>query len=828
MAAVDRRNGGRRGGTELSTKRRAPWLGRLLATTVLIAPGLLLSGLPVAAQQTQQGQQAGTVTFAIVPQSLDGALAAFSAATRIQVLTPGEATRGVSSPGASGRLSARDGLNRLLSGTGLVARFLNNETVTVERVAAQGAVQLDPVQVEATGASGPSALPQAYAGGQVARGGRLGALGNRDVMDVPFSVTAYTAETVRNQQAETIGDVLANDPAVRASLGYGNFAEAFVIRGFPLYGEDIAIDGLYGIAPRQVSAADMYERVELLKGANAFLNGAAPSGTGIGGGINLVPKRADDEPLTRLTANYAMDSRFGGAVDFGRRFGEGGMFGVRANLVARDGETAVDGEKRSLLLGTLALDYRGDRARVTLDLASQRQRVEDGRPVIYVTNVVPSAPSASRNYTQPWSYSDMRDTFGQIRAEYDILPNVTVHGALGLRHTREDGDYVSPTVTGVNGAGTSRRLTVPRQDFASSGQFGLRAEQSTGPVLHRIDVGASLMRTANHNGFEFGTTSAMNLYNIVAIARPVTTSSAGVIGDPPKVGETDLKSFYASDTLSILDDRVSLTAGLRQQNLHVKGYNRANGVRTTNYDESALTPVVGLVVKPLKELSLYANRIEGLAQGPTAPTTALNSGEIFEPYKSVQYEVGGKLDFGRFSASLALFQTSQPSGVTDPVTRLYGVSGKQRNRGVELMLYGEPVEGVRLIGGATFIDPELTNTGSAATEGNDAVGAPRHQFNANVEWDLPFLPASLPKVTLTGRMIHTGAQYVNVANTLKIPSWTRFDLGARMTADIQNRPVTFRAAVENVADKAYWASANGGYLTQGNPLTAKLSMSVDF
>ncbi|WP_244939450.1 TonB-dependent receptor [Azospirillum doebereinerae] len=827
MAAAGMRNGERRGMTEFSTKRRAPWLGRLLATTVLIVPGLILSSAPAPAQQAQQ---AGTVTFAIAPQSLDGALAAFSAATRIQVLTPGEATRGVSSPGASGRLSARDGLNRLLSGTGLVARFLNDETVTVERVAAQGAVQLDPVQVEANrAATGPSALPQAYAGGQVARGGRLGALGNRDVMDVPFSVTAYTAETVRNQQAETVGEALANDPAVRSSFGYGNFAETFVIRGFPLYGEDIAVDGLYGIAPRQVSAADMYERVELMKGANAFLNGAAPTGTGIGGGINLVPKRADDEPLTRLTATYAMDSRFGGAADIGRRFGEGGMFGVCANLVARDGETAVDGEKRSLLLGTLALDYRGERARVTLDLASQRQRVENGRPVVHLnSNAVPSAPSASKNYAQPWTYSDMRDTFGQIRAEYDILPNVTIHGALGLRHTREDGDYASPTVTNGNGAGTSSRLTVPRQDYASSGQIGLRAEQSTGPVLHRFDVGASLMRTANHNGFEFGASAPTNLNTPIIVARPRTTSSAGVTGEPPKVSEADLKSFYASDTLSILDDRVSLTAGLRQQNLHVKGYNRASGLRTTNYDESALTPVVGLVVKPLKELSLYANRIEGLAQGPTAPTTSVNSGEIFEPYKSVQYEVGGKLDFGRFSASLALFQTSQPSGVTDPVTRLYSVSGKQKNRGVELMLYGEPVDGLRLIGGATVIDPELTNTGNAATEGNDAVGAPRHQFNANVEWDLPFLPAALPKVTLTGRMIHTGAQYVNVANTLKIPSWTRFDLGARMTADVQNRPVTFRAAVENVADKAYWASANGGYLTQGNPLTAKLSMSVDF
>lgn len=806
------------------------FLGQLLATTVLIAPGLLLPGAPAAMAQTNPaGPSANAVSFAIAPQSVDGALAAFSAATRIQVLTPGAVTQGVASPGVSGAMTAREGLNRLLSGTGLVARFLNTETVTVERVAAGGAVQLDPVQIEGNRtATGPGALPPAFAGGQVARGGRIGALGNQDSMDVPFSVTGYTAETIRNQQAETIADVLANDPAVRSSLGYGNFAESFVIRGFQLAGEDLSVDGLYGTAPRQIVATNMFERVEVLKGANAFLNGAAPSGSGIGGGVNLVPKRAEDEPLTRLTASYAMDSRLGLSADVGRRFGDANQFGVRVNAAVRGGDTAVDDEKRTLKLGSLALDYRGERARVTLDVGTQTQRVEQGRPVVYFGSFVPPVPSASQNYAQPWTYSQMRDTFGQVRAEYDILPNLTAYGAFGLRSMREDGDYGSPTVTRPDGTGTVRRLTVPREDFTSTGQAGVRADLHTGPVRHQLNAGASALRTTNNNGFEFGTTTAINLYRMVGMPRSATTSASGMTGDLPKVSESVLRSLYASDTLSILDDRVMLTAGLRQQNIQVRGYNRANGARTSDYDQSALTPVVGLVVKPLKELSLYANRIEGLAQGPTAPSTAANAGEIFEPYRSVQYEVGGKLDFGSFGGSLSLFQTTQPSGVTDAFTRLYSVSGEQRNRGVELMLYGEPVQGLRLLGGATFIDPELTDTGNAATEGKDAVGVPRHQFNANVEWDLPFLPASFPTVTLTGRVIHTGSQYLNTANTLKIPSWTRFDVGARMIADVQNRPVTIRAAVENVTDKAYWASAYGGYLSQGAPLTAKLSVSVDF
>ena len=45
---------------------------------------------------------------------------------------------------------------------------------------------------------------------------------------------------------------------------------------------------------------------------------------------------------------------------------------------------------------------------------------------------------------------------------------------------------------------------------------------------------------------------------------------------------------------------------------------------------------------------------------------------------------------------------------------------------------------------------------------------------------------------------------------------------------IHAQPVVFRANIENVTDEAYWSSAQGGYLVQGRPLTAKLSVAIDF
>lgn len=80
-----------------------------------------------------------------------------------------------------------------------------------------------------------------------------------------------------------MGDVLQNDPGVRVARGFGNFQESYFIRGFILSSDDIAYNGLYGLLPRQYISTQLFERVEVLRGASAFLTGAPPSGGGIGG-----------------------------------------------------------------------------------------------------------------------------------------------------------------------------------------------------------------------------------------------------------------------------------------------------------------------------------------------------------------------------------------------------------------------------------------------------------------------------------------------------------------------------------------------------------------
>lgn len=672
---------------------------------------------------------------------------------------------------------------------------------------------------------------------QVIRSGSVGVLGDKAAEDVPFAIKSYGSTLILNQQPQTLGQVLENDPSIRTGYAFGNAAELFIVRGFPLYGDDIALDGLYGLTPRQLIAPELYEQVQVLNGASAFLNGAAPGGSGIGGSVNLAPKRAGAKPLTRATLNYTGDEHVGGSFDIARRTGPDGSIGIRVNGAARRGEVSVDGEFRSAYVLGAGIDWTGDRARLGLDLAYQRMHVRQLRPKVTVSTAIPKVPDADANYGQPWTYSTLRDIFGMVKGEYDLTDDITAYAAFGARDGSERGLYAGITVTDiVTGAATGDGMFVPRTDNNEAGQAGIRAKFRTGPVSHEVNAGGSMIWQVNRNAYDFLQGYATNLYNTQSVARPSTWFAGGDLDNPFPLSRTELGSLFISDTLGAFDDRALLTVGLRHQTIQVKSYSYADGSRTGEYDESANTPVIGLVVKPVDGVSLYINRIQGLAQGPSAPIDPklVNSGEVFAPYKSTQYELGGKVVVGGVGLSLALYQTKQPSAFTRPVDaanptgqQIYVLDGEQRNRGVEFSLDGEPVEGLRLIGGLSVGKAELRKTGGGVNEGNWAPGVPAYTANANVEWDLPFLPAA----TLTGHVVRTGEQKVNAANTLEIGSWTRFDIGARYVLEMNEKPVSLRLNVDNVANKRYWASAYDSFsstLLQGAPRTVKLSTSVDF
>lgn len=675
---------------------------------------------------------------------------------------------------------------------------------------------------------------------QVSRNGSLGALGDKDAMDTPFAVKSYNEALILNQQPLTLGAVLENDPSVRTSLGFGNMSEQFVVRGFPLLGEDIAIDGLFGVTPRQLVSPELYDQIQILNGASAFLFGAAPGGSALGGTVNLTPKRAKDKDTNRLTANWLSDKHFGGAFDFGRRFGADGAFGARINGAYRSGDIAIDGEfRRSAVVGG-SFDWRTDNLRVSLDLAYQSVKAQHMRPMVQLNNkygtvtTVPRPPRADLNYGQPWYNQTIRDVFGIFKLEYDVTENLMFYASAGARDTAERGIYQGfQLLNSATGAAFVTGSNIPRNDNNEAAQAGLRFKGEGWGITHQLNMGYSHSRYVNRNAYEFGRfdddavngTNLNNLYAPRTVAIPAFTAlRAGNLADPNPANRTRLDSIFVSDTLGFAGEVVQVTLGLRHQNIHFRTYNITTRAQATEYSESATTPVIGVVIRPSETVSIYANRIEGLVQGPVAGAGTINVGQVFPPYKTVQYEVGGKLALGRFNASLALFQTDRPQTLNEvtPGGTVFTLNGQQRNKGVEFSVDGEPLKGLRVIAGVSVTDAKQRRTAGGLTDGRDAIGVPEYTANANVEWDV------YGGLTLTGRVMQTGKQAVNLTNTMVLPEWTRFDLGARYVVAIGDAPVTFRFNVDNVANERYWASSLGGYLVQGMPRTFKASATIDF
>lgn len=656
------------------------------------------------------------------------------------------------------------------------------------------------------------ALPPPYSGGQIARGGRAGILGNKDFMDTPFNVSSYTAELIENQQAATIGDVLANHPSVR-STSSSSANEYWNIRGFSV--TDISFNGLYGITPQFVTGTDFVERVEVLTGPSALINGMPSASGNIGGSINLIPKRAGDQPLTRLTAAYSGENQLSGHLDLGRRFGKSNQFGVRFNGSYRSGNTPFDNESQRTGAASLGLDWRAGRVRTSLDLGYQRRSIDAPTSFLGIASGIslPKTPSGGFNFTPAWAYTNTKDTFGVLQGEFDLNENWMLFAAAGGRKNTTESISAVSTLLSNEGDYKSTISAYPMKYNSRTVEIGVRGQVATGSVRHRLTLSGTRYHTDIYDTYQTIGSFSSNLYNPVHISRPVLSG----LGRLPRTSATTLTGVALTDTISSPNERLQLILGARRQNVKTDDLYTAS-----RYDKSATSPGLGFVIKAGNNLSLYGNYIQALQQGPVAPAGAVNAGEVFAPYKAKQHELGVKLDKGNYAATLSAFQIKQPSGLTDPDTLIYGLDGEQRNRGLELNIFGEPKKGLRLLGGIMLLDGKLLHTANGAYDGNTPAIVSRWTAKLGAEWDTPFQP----NLTLTAQALYNGSQYLNSANTLKVSPWTRLDIGARYTLQHNGTPVTIRATITNVLNKHYWTGFSRG-LMLGAPRTAVLSATVD-
>ncbi len=797
---------------------------RLLPSLRPIAIAISLAvGLPAATTVAQAQTTSAVQRFDLPAGALDATLTAIARQSGRVIVVDPELVKGLQAAPVKGELTVEQAFARALSGSGLELTEREGGTLGVRRVPAT----LKAVKVEAAGLQG-SELPETYAGGQVARGGRVGLLGNRDAMDTPFSVTSYTAQTIEDQAARTVADVLRNDASVRASTPDGHPFENFRIRNFAVNQNEMTIDGLYGLAPYGHTPVEMFERVELLRGPSALFVGMAPAGA-LGGTINLVPKRAGETPLNRVSLDYIGESQFGTRVDVARRFGPDDAIGARINGAFSDGDTELDGQSKQRQFLSLALDYRNDGFRGSLDAYYSKEKFDGGTPAGIFFRSVPSvlkAPDGSSNQF-PAAYGEAENKAAIARVEYAFNDAVTAFANVAVRNGEVAGFFTGTwvTPTSASGAGSVSLSGQRMYEDNVNTEAGLRLNFDTAVVQHELTLQASRLEmdygyAANSNG------GVTNMYDPSSVAMPTLPRSA------LKWSDKTFDSLALVDTLSMLDDRLLLTLGLRHQSFEVEP--TAAGTTTGGevaYDKSVVTPAAGVVFKPWgPDVALYASYVQGLSQGGSILTTSgYVRNHTFAPYETEQTEAGVKWNAGTFTNTLALYQITKPELISFAVAGGMDATddGEKRVRGLEWNTFGEIAGGVRVLGGVVYAQSIQNKTQGGQFDGDAAVGSPRWQANLGAEWDVP----GATGLTLTSRVQASSRQWLTNNHSHEIPGWGVLDLGARYATRLSGRDAVLRLNVANVTDRDYYSGIfreGAAIATIGAPRTVSASVTVDF
>ena len=281
---------------------------------------------------------------------------------------------------------------------------------------------------------------------------------------------------------------------------------------------------------------------------------------------------------------------------------------------------------------------------------------------------------------------------------------------------------------------------------ADTEEIGIRGKVRTGDIKHELVLSADRVhytrymanrkiKTALGKNYSYTT----NFYDPQFQGYPAHDSWA-----EPKNDETTLTGVALTDILSTKDDAWQFIIGGRFQRAKLENFNNtvsSTANKASSSDETVFSPSYGIVHKMGKHASIYANYMQGLEAGETVTdTNAANYGQSFAPYKTKQYEIGTKFDFGKYTTTLSAFDIREPSLIENELTKYYELTGEVRHRGIEWNIFGEPKKGTRILGGVAYLDAKYTNSQDGQYNGNQVAGTSRWTATMGLEQDIKSVP----------------------------------------------------------------------------------------
>ncbi len=648
--------------------------------------------------------------------------------------------------------------------------------------------------------------------------------------ETPKSVTVIPQQVIRDTAATSLVDALRTTPGITFGAGEGGnpAGDRPIIRGFNAE-SDVFVDGMRDPASQSREIFNV-ESIEVSKGPGSAFTGAGSTG----GSLNLVSKTAKLGNAYNGGFTWGSDQTKRTTLDLNQQMTDSSAF--RLNLMKHEanvaGRDAVDVSRWGVApsfafgLGTdtrLTVGYyhveTDDMPDYGIPLASSpnRSKYNVDKPV-----------HVDRDNFYGLTGRDYRQTSndsGTIKIEHDLNDDLTVSNSFRMSRSTLDYIVTNPDDSKGNVVNGSVYRGTKSRNSTSSGwinQTDLNAKFNTGSIEHSLVTGLEFSYQDTHNRPYALTSSAsgtkcnpalFNSGDCTSLYKPTPGDNwIGTITDSAAFTDTDTKTAaaYVFDTLKF-NEQWSLNLGLRYDNYQTESSGYANAGRNTpagafsrENTSDLLNYQIGVVYNPLPNGSIYA--AYSTSSNPAGETsgngglelTAANSD--LDPEKNRNYEIGTKWDFfgDDLSLTAALFRTEKtnariddPDGATTQV-----LDGEQRVNGLELGYSGKLTRNWKVFGGYTYMESEVVKTTLAADEGNHMPSTPRNNFTLWSTYDL--VPDTL---TVGAGATFVDSQFGNVANSVEIPSYWRYDAMAsyRLTKNID-----LQLNVQNLADKRYF------------------------
>lgn len=317
---------------------------------------------------------------------------------------------------------------------------------------------------------------------------------------------------------------------------------------------------------------------------------------------------------------------------------------------------------------------------------------------------------------------------------------------------------------------------------------------------------------------------------------------------------------FAQDTVSLLNDRLSVTGGFRAPFVNRDFANYANSgssYTAGKYDYSvsksysAFLPQLGARYSITNDQQVFFNAARNFrappnyAYAPYEGNVAVENGKVVV-VGSVKAETSTVVDlgyrrqesWGNVSGTLFFvdYQNRQATAYNpNTETSAYTNAGRVRNYGFELEAGTKAIQGWSLYASLTHnhswqLDNLRTSSGTLATAGKEYPLDPDWLFGMSLQYEREHWYARLK-----GKL--TGATYATLTNDERVPAYMTFDFdaGYRFNDAYFIKKPTVRLNVSNIFNRQYrnasslnTTSSAGVYYYLGAPRLLSVTFSADF